>query len=83
MGLTETLGDALAGRAYQLIGVVFGVAAIAHFALWAQAPDQSLDTAVATGDVSTVIPEVVAYAQGHPAYLLAFVVGAALLVRRP
>ncbi len=83
MALTETLGDALAGRAYQLIGVVFGVAAIAHFALWAQAPDQSLDTAVATGDVSAAMPEVVAYAQGHPAYLLAFVVGAVLLVRRP
>lgn len=83
MALTETLGDALADRAYQLIGVMFGVAAVVHFALWAQAPDQSLDTAVATGDVSAAMPEVVAYAQGHPAYLLAFVVGAVLLVRRP
>ncbi|GAA0282545.1 hypothetical protein [Halobacterium noricense] len=83
MGITQTLGDALAGRAYQLVGVVFGVAAIAHFALWAQAPDQTLDTAVATGDVSAALPEAVAYAQGHPAYLLAFVVGAVLLVRQP
>lgn len=83
MAITETLGNALAGRAYQLIGVVFGVAAIAHFTLWAQAPDQSLDTAVATGDVSAALPEAVAYAQGHPAYLLAFLVGAVLLVRQP
>ena len=83
MGITETLGDALAGRAYQLIGVAFGLAAIAHFALWAQAPDQTLDAAVATGDVSAAVPEAVAYAQGHPAYVLAFAVGAVLLVRRP
>jgi hypothetical protein len=83
MGITETLGNALAGRAYQLIGVVFGLAAIAHFGLWAQAPDHALDAAVATGDVSTALPEVGAYAQGHPAYVLAFVAGAVLLVRQP
>jgi len=83
MAITDSLGDALAGRAYQLIGLVFGAAAIAHFSLWAKAPDHALDTAVAAGDVSTAIPEVVAYAQGHPAYVLAFVAGAVLLVRQP
>ncbi|NIB99161.1 hypothetical protein [Halobacterium sp. R2-5] len=83
MGITESLGDAVAGRPYQLTGLVFGAAAVAHFALWAQSPGQSFDAAVATGDVSTAVPEVVAYAQGHPAYLLAFVAGAVLLVRRP
>ena len=83
MGITDALGDALADRAYQLIGVAFGLAAIAHFALWAQAPGQTLDAAVATGDVSAAVPEAVAYAQGHPAYVLAFVAGAVLLVRQP
>jgi len=83
MSLADTFGDAVAGRPYRLIGLLFGAGAAAHFAFWARAPEHSLDTAVATGDVSTAIPEVVAYAQGHPAYLLAFVVGAVLLVRRP
>ncbi|MGB9963438.1 hypothetical protein [Halobacterium sp. CBA1126] len=83
MGLTDAVGDALAGRAYQLVGVAFGAAALAHFALWAQSADRTLDDAVAAGDVGAALPEVVAYAQGHPAYVLAFLLGAALLVRRP
>lgn len=83
MGITEELGDAVAGRPYQLIGLVFGAAAVAHFWLWAQSPEQSFDAAVATGDVGAALPEAIAYAQGHPAYLLAFLAGALLLVRRP
>lgn len=83
MSLSGNLADALAARSLQLVGLLFGCAGVAHFTVWAQAPDTSFDAAVATGDVSTAVPEVVSYAQSHPAYLLAFFVGAMLLVRRP
>lgn len=82
MSLAESVAEALAGRALQLVGVVFGVAALAHFSLWARAPETEFDAAVATGDVGAALPAVAAYAQSHPAYLLALFVGAALLVRR-
>jgi hypothetical protein len=83
MSLSRKLADAVAGRALQLVGVLFGGGALAHFAVWTQAPDTELDAAVATGDVATALPEIAAYAESHPAYLLAFLAGALLLVRRP
>lgn len=83
MNLADSVADALAGRALQAVGFAFGCAAVAHFAFWAKEPTTEFDSAVATGDVAAALPEVAAYAQSHPAYLLAFLAGAALLVRRP
>lgn len=83
MGLTERVAGALADRVVQVVGVLFGGLGVGHFAYWAQAPTTALDSAVATGDFAAAAPEIAAYAQGHPAYILAFLAGAVLLVRRP
>lgn len=84
LGLTDLgnrLADAVADRPLQLVGLVLGCAAAAHFAAWTQSPGRTLDTAVATANLRAAAPEVAAYAQSHPAYVLAFVVGVALLFR--
>ena len=84
MGLGETVGDVVAGRARQLIGVAFGCIAVAHFSLWAggDGNGEAFGTALSNGEIAAAAPEVAVYAQNHPAYLLAFLVGAALVVRR-
>lgn len=83
MNLADSVGDVLAGRALQLVGVLFGCAAATHFVLWANAPTQEFDAAVATGDLATAVPAVLGYAQSHPAYVLAFLAAVLLLARRP
>ncbi|MFB6270692.1 MAG: hypothetical protein ABEH83_12150 [Halobacterium sp.] len=83
MSLSGKLADAVADRSLQVVGLLFGCAAAAHFAFWARAPDTTFDAAVAAGDVSAALPSAAAYAQSHPAYLLAFLAGALLLLRRP
>ncbi|WP_336036964.1 hypothetical protein [Halobacterium yunchengense] len=83
MSIRESVADALAGRTLQLVGAVFGVGALAHAALWAQASDRDVDAAVASEGVAAAAPAVATYAQSHPAYVLALLAGAVLLVRRP
>ena len=83
MSLREFVADALAERALQVVGVVFGIASVAHFALWADSPAREFDPADGTGTLATAAPEMLGYAQSHPAYVLAFLAGAVLLVRRP
>jgi len=84
MGLGDSIADFLAGRARQLIGVGFGCIAVGHFAFWAQGDGGGAEfgNAVGDGKVLAAAPEVATYAANHPAYVVAFLVGAALLVRR-
>lgn len=83
MSLADGVASALAERSLQFVGFAFGCLGVAHFAFWAQAPGREIEAAVATGDAASAAPEILAYAQSHPAYLLAFLAGAVLLVRRP
>ena len=83
MTLRERVGTALAERALQLVGVAFGGGGIAHFWTWSRGDGQQLRAAVASGDVSAAVSTVAAYAEGHPAYVLALLAGVLLFVRRP
>lgn len=83
MSFADCVGNVLAGRVLQLVGLLFGCVGIAHFVVWANAPARDFDAAGATGNITTAAPEILGYAHSHPAYVLAFLAGAVLLVRRP
>lgn len=83
MSLREGVETVLADRVLQLVGLAFGGGGIAHFWTWLRGSGEQFGDAVATGDVVAAVPEAVAYAQTHPAYLLAVVAGALLVARRP
>lgn len=80
-GPGERLANAVADSPLQLVGLVLAGAGVAHFLAWAQAPEQTFDTAVATANLGAATPELAAYAQSHPAYLLAVLAGVALFFR--
>lgn len=83
MTLRQWVETVLADRVLQLIGVAFGGGGIAHFWTWLRGSGEQFQGALATGDVVAAVPEAVAYAQTHPAYLLAMLAGTLLVARRP
>ncbi|MFB6072335.1 MAG: hypothetical protein ABEJ88_05130 [Halobacterium sp.] len=84
MSLESTFADGVADRTNQLVGLLFAGGAFAHFAAWSAGtgPGAAFRQSVRSGQLLAAAPEVGAYASEHPAYLLAFVAGLALLVRR-
>lgn len=83
MSLADSVGNVLADRVLQLVGLLFGCVGVTHFVVWANAPAREFDPAGTTQSLATAAPEILGYAQSHPAYVLAFLAGAVLLVRRP
>lgn len=80
-GLFARVVGPLSDRPRQLIGALLGAVGAGHFALWTQTAGSSLPTAAAAGDAAAVLSQVVSYGQHHPAYVVALVLGIAVLLR--
>jgi hypothetical protein len=83
MSFAGRVGDAVANRTMQVIGVLLGLGGVAHFWTWTDGAGagQQFSNAVGTGSLLAAMPELATYAQTHPAYVAAVVAGVALLVR--
>jgi hypothetical protein len=67
-----------------VVGALLAVGGVAHFWTWTggAAAGKEFSTELAAGSLLGAAPELAAYAQAHPAYVAALVVGVALVVRR-
>lgn len=79
-GFTSRLFDAAGSRAQELIGGVLSVAGLANFALWTSVGDGSAAVGnLEGGHLSLAANDFGGYAGVHPAYIVAFVVGLAVI----
>lgn len=78
MAFPSSLVTALSSRPKQLLGAGFGLLGTGHFAFWTRS-STALSESLAAGDYAAAVTPLSEYAAGHPAYLLAVLVGIALV----
>lgn len=68
-------------RPQQFVGLLFGVVALAHFALWTSSTGNPFAAALQRGNAGAAAGAMAGYLTSHPAYALLFLAGVAVVVR--